>query len=61
MTTKKETRGAKLKGSTPRKAQLLNIDEDDTNLLLKLGNGNKSEGLHQLCKMIREIKQNTDK
>jgi hypothetical protein len=60
-TEKKETRGRKLIGETPRKARLLNIDNDDFLLLDKLGSGNKSEGLHILCEIVRKAQGNIKK
>lgn len=55
---KPETRGRKLIGDTPRKARLINIDNADYELLNKLGAGNKSEGLHILCEIVRKTQQN---
>lgn len=47
-------RGPKIKGASPRKKYLLNFDDDTNELLLEVGKGNKSEGLHLLAAFYRE-------
>lgn len=47
-------RGAKLKGESARKRYQVNIDDDTNALLLELGGGNKSEGLHLMAAWYRE-------
>lgn len=51
--TQQGKRGPKLKGESPRKKYLLNFDDDTNALLLEVGNGNKSEGLHILAAFYR--------